>query len=124
MRFLFVHSGFHAARCWERTIAELEALGRSGCAVDIPGHGALVDQESTFANRRDVIVSVLRAGSHEKSVLVGHSGGGFDATLAADARPDLVSHIVYLAAVLPRENRTYPEAMAMHDARCRRRPGG
>ena len=49
-------------------------------------------------------------------VLVGHSGGGFDATLAANARPDLVSHIVYLAAALPREGRTYPEAMAMRDA--------
>jgi pimeloyl-ACP methyl ester carboxylesterase len=48
-------------------------------------------------------------------VVVGHSGGGFDATLAADARPDLVSHIVYLAAALPREGRTYPEAMAMRD---------
>ena len=49
-------------------------------------------------------------------VLVGHSGGGFDATLAADAAPDLVSHIVYLAAALPREGRTYPEAMAMRDS--------
>ena len=48
-------------------------------------------------------------------VLVGHSGGGFDATLAADAAPDLVGHIVYLAAALPREGRTYPEAMAMRD---------
>ena len=30
-------------------------------------------------------------------------------------RPDLVSHITYLAAALPREGRTYPEAMAMRD---------
>ena len=49
-------------------------------------------------------------------VLVGHSGGGFDATVAADAATDLVSHIVYLAAALPREGRTYPEAMAMRDS--------
>ena len=38
-----------------------------------------------------------------------------DSTLAADAAPDLVRHIVYLAAALPREGRTYPEAMAMRD---------
>jgi pimeloyl-ACP methyl ester carboxylesterase len=49
-------------------------------------------------------------------VLVGHSGGGFDATLAADAAPELVSHITYVAAALPREGRTYPEAMAMRDS--------
>jgi pimeloyl-ACP methyl ester carboxylesterase len=112
VRFLFVHGGFHASWCWERTIAELQELGHDGVAVDLPGHGALVDQESTLANRRDAIVALMRPGD----VLVGHSGGGFDATLAADARPDLVSHIVYLAAALPREGKTYPEAMAMRDA--------
>ena len=111
MRFVFVHGGFHAAWCWDSTIAELEALGHQGVAVDLPGHGARVDEESTLANRRQAIVEVLQPGD----VLVGHSGGGFDATLAADAAPDLVGHIVYLAAALPREGRTYPEAMAMRD---------
>jgi pimeloyl-ACP methyl ester carboxylesterase len=111
VRFLFVHGGFHASWCWERTIAELRESGHEGVAVDLPGHGSLVDQESTLANRRDAIVALMQPGD----VVVGHSGGGFDATLAADARPDLVSHIVYLAAALPREGRTYPEAMAMRD---------
>jgi pimeloyl-ACP methyl ester carboxylesterase len=111
VRFVFVHGGFHAAWCWDRVIAELRSLGHEGIAVDLPGHGALVDQESTLANRRDAIVSVLEAGD----VLVGHSGGGFDATLAADGAPEKVGHITYLAAALPREGRTYPEAMAMRD---------
>src|SRR6516164_1837156 len=99
MRFVFVHGGFHAAWCWERTIAELRALGHEGIAVDLPGHGARVDEESTLTNRRDAIVSVLQPGD----VLVGHSGGGFDITVAADAAPHLVSHMVYLAAGLPLE---------------------
>lgn len=115
MRFVLVHGGFHAAWCWEHTIAELSSLGHDAVAVDLPGHGGLSDQESTLANRRDTIVAAFLAAGSEKSVLVGHSGGGFDATLAADARPDLVSHICYLAAALPREGRTYPEAMAMRD---------
>jgi pimeloyl-ACP methyl ester carboxylesterase len=111
VRFVFVHGGFHAAWCWKRVITELESLGHEGIAVDLPGHGALAEQESTLANRRDATVSVLEPGD----VLVGHSGGGFDATLAADAAPEKVSHIAYLAAALPREGRTYPEAMAMRD---------
>lgn len=110
MRFAFVHGGFHAAWCWSRTIPELERLGHTAIAVDLPGHGDRLDEESTLDNRRDAIVSALRPGD----VLVGHSGGGFDATLAADAATDLVSHIVYLAAALPREN--YPEAMTMRNA--------
>ena len=84
MRFVFVHGGFHAAWCWGRTIAELQRLGHDGVAVDLPGHGALVDEESTLANRRAAIVAAIAPGD----VLVGHSGGGFDATLAADAVPE------------------------------------
>jgi pimeloyl-ACP methyl ester carboxylesterase len=112
MRFVFVHGGFHAGWCWAHTIAELEELGHQGVAVDLPGHGARLDEVSTITNRRDAVASELRAGD----VLVGHSGGGFDATLGADAAPDLVSHIVYLAAALPREGRSYTEAMTMRNA--------
>lgn len=91
VRFVFVHGGFHAAWCWDRVLAELADLGHDGVAVDLPGHGALVRQDSTLANRRDAIVAAMQPGD----VLVGHSGGGFDQTLAADARPDLVKHIIY-----------------------------
>ena len=112
MRFVFVHGGFHAAWCWERTIDALEALGHEGVAVDLPGHGSRVDEESTLANRREAVASVIRDGD----VVVGHSGGGFDATLGVDEAPEKVSHVVYLAAALPREGRTYTEAMTMGNA--------
>jgi pimeloyl-ACP methyl ester carboxylesterase len=114
VRFVFVHGGFHAGWCWERTIAELDRMGHESVAVDLPGHGARVDDslaEWTIPRRRDAILEVVRPGD----VLVGHSGGGFDATVAADAAVDDVSHIVYLAAALPREGRSYPEAMAMRN---------
>ncbi|HYY00474.1 MAG TPA: alpha/beta fold hydrolase, partial [Mycobacterium sp.] len=112
MRFVLVHGGFHASWCWGRTIPELERLGHSAVAVDLPGHGGRLNEESTLANRSAAIVSVLQHGD----VLVGHSGGGFDATLAADAATDLVGHVVYLAAALPREGRSYPEAMTMRNS--------
>jgi pimeloyl-ACP methyl ester carboxylesterase len=109
MRFVLVHGGFHAAWCWTHTILELGRLGHQAVAVDLPGHGSRRDEVSTLANRREAIASVL----HEGDVLVGHSGGGFDATLGADAAPDKVSHMVYLAACLPREGHSYTEAMTM-----------
>lgn len=112
MRFVFVHGGFHASWCWSRTSAELEKLGHEAVAVDLPGHGARIDEASTLANRRQAVASVLR----DSDVLVGHSGGGFDATLGADTAPGLVSHIIYLAAALPREGRSYTEAMTMRNA--------
>jgi pimeloyl-ACP methyl ester carboxylesterase len=106
MRFVLIHGGFHGAWCWSRTIPELQRLGHQAVAIDLPGHGQRRDERSTLADRRDAIVSVLRPGD----VLVGHSGGGYDITLAADAAPHLVSHMVYLAAGLPLEGRTILEA--------------
>jgi pimeloyl-ACP methyl ester carboxylesterase len=107
VRFVLVHGGFHGAWCWERTIPELQRLGHDAIAVDVPGHGALVDEPATMDNRLDAVVSVLEAGD----VLVGHSGGGFEITRAAGARPDLVSHVCYLAAALPREGKLMHEAL-------------
>ena len=106
MRFILIHGGFHGAWCWERTIAELGKLGHEALAIDLPGHGARRWERSTLADRRDAIVEVMREGD----VLVGHSGGGFDITLAADARPELVHHMVYLAASMPIEGRPLVEA--------------
>ncbi|HEY8527594.1 MAG TPA: alpha/beta fold hydrolase [Acidimicrobiales bacterium] len=112
MRFVLVHGGFHGAWCWGPTIAELERLGHEAVAVDLPGHGERRDEQPTIASRRDTIVAALRPGD----VVVGHSGGGYDATIAVDAATDLVSHVVYLAAGLPREGRTIPEAMTNRNA--------
>lgn len=112
MRFVLVHGGFHAAWCWNDTIDQLNQVGHEAIAVDLPGHGSRIEEESTLANRREAIASVIRDGD----VVVGHSGGGFDATLGVDAVPELVSHVIYLAAALPREGRSYTEAMTMTNA--------
>lgn len=101
MRFVLVHGGFHGAWCWTRLIPEIESLGHKALAIDLPGHGERRSEPSNLANRRDAIVEIMEAGD----VLVGHSGGGFDITLAADAAPDKVGHLIYLAAGLPIEGR-------------------
>ena len=86
--------------------------GMTRVAVDLPGHGARVDEESTLANRRDAIVSALQPGDVCWS---GIPAAGSTPRWPRTRAPDLVSHIVYVAAALPREGRTYPEAMAMRD---------
>jgi pimeloyl-ACP methyl ester carboxylesterase len=107
MRFVLVHGGFHGAWCWDRLIPELERLGHSAVAIDLPGHGARRDEQVTVANRRDAVLAVMEPGD----VLVGHSGGGFEITLAADAAPDKVRHLIYLAAVLPAEGLSLLDAL-------------
>ena len=111
MRFVLVHGGFHGAWCWSPTIPELEKLGHEAIAIDIPGHGERVHEEATMPGRLDAVLDVLQAGD----VLVGHSGGGLEITLAANAAPELVSHLVYLAAALPLEGRLMQEALVYRD---------
>jgi pimeloyl-ACP methyl ester carboxylesterase len=106
MRFVLVHGGFHGAWCWSRVIPQLQALGHEAIAVDLPGHGSRRDEFSTLQNRPQAIIDAMRRGD----VLVGHSGGGYDITLAADAAPEKVGHLVYLAAALPIEGRPLIEA--------------
>jgi pimeloyl-ACP methyl ester carboxylesterase len=107
MRFVLVHGGFHGAWCWSRVVPELQRLGHDAVAVDLPGHGARRDERSTLAGRRDAILDILEPGD----VLVGHSAGGADITLAADAAPERVGRLVYLAAALPRQGRSLVEAL-------------
>jgi pimeloyl-ACP methyl ester carboxylesterase len=111
MRFVLVHGGFHGAWCWERVIDELGDLGHQAVAVDLPGHGQRSHEvePTTFQGRVAAVLDSVRPGD----VLVGHSGGGFDITHVANAVPDSIAHVCYLAAGLPREGRTWPEAMAM-----------
>jgi len=106
MRFLLIHGGFHGAWCWRDVIPQIERLGHEAVAIDLPGHGKRREQRSMLADRRDAIVSAMQPGD----VLVGHSGGGFDITLAADAAPEKVGHLVYLAAGVPIEGRPLVEA--------------
>jgi pimeloyl-ACP methyl ester carboxylesterase len=106
MRFVLIHGGFHGAWCWERVIPHLSALGHEAIAIDLPGHGERRRERSLLSDRREAIVEVLQDGD----VLVGHSGGGFDITLAAAAHPQKVAHMVYLAAGVPIEGRPLVEA--------------
>ena len=111
MRFVLIHGGFHGAWCWSRTVPELERLGHEAIAIDIPGHGARVHEAATMAGRLEAVLDVLQAGD----VLVGHSGGGLEISRAADAAPELVNHVVYLAAALPLEGRLMQEALVYRD---------
>lgn len=99
MRFVLVHGGLHGAWCWKYLIPELAARGHAAIAIDLPGHGERVNEEASLAGYRDAIAEAIEPGD----ILVGHSAGGFFASLGADAAIDRVRHIVYLAGGLPIE---------------------
>jgi pimeloyl-ACP methyl ester carboxylesterase len=93
MRFVLVHGGTSGAFCWAKLLPELDALGHESVAIDLPGHGARRDERSTVEGYRDAVLEVLQDGD----VLVGNSLGGCVVTVAADAAPQVLRHVIILA---------------------------
>lgn len=102
MRFVLVHGGHHGAWCWEKLTPELEALGHSAVAIDLPGSGERLKEKATFDSWRSAFRDVVEDGD----VLVGHSMGGFAISIAADELPDEVGRLIYLSAAVPVEGGT------------------
>ncbi|MFN3938509.1 MAG: alpha/beta fold hydrolase [Gemmobacter sp.] len=98
---LLIHGSCHGAWAWDLVIPELEVLGHSARAIDLPGHGrdATPAARVTLDLYAEAIVSALR--EQGPSVLVGHSMGGYPITAAAARAPDLVRRLVYVCAYLP-----------------------
>ena len=107
MRFILIHGGFHGAWCWGRVVPDLTRLGHEAIAIDLPGHGERsAERPANYRQRIQPILDVLREGD----VLVGHSGGGYDISVAANLAPERVGHMIFLAAGLPIEGMSVVEA--------------
>jgi pimeloyl-ACP methyl ester carboxylesterase len=110
-RLLLVHGAFHGAWCWDRLRPELERLGISHEAVDLP-----------FTSTADDVAAVRRAidGAGESITVVGHSFGGAVISAAAveGGKPyGTVSSLIYLTAFMtaPEQHVDFSGAPGMAD---------
>ncbi|WP_016905544.1 alpha/beta fold hydrolase [Streptomyces xiaopingdaonensis] len=121
--FVLVHGAFANSFSFAPLQAELGLLGHRSVGVDLPGHGfgatyprayqAPQDADAlatapgsiegvTLGDNTAHLTGVLeRAKRNGPVVLVSHSRGGITATAAANARPDLIDHLVYVSAWCP-----------------------
>jgi pimeloyl-ACP methyl ester carboxylesterase len=103
-RLILVHGGVHGSWCWEKVLEPLRALGHDVETVDLPGREASTDALATVT--LDDWVACLSAQidtGPTPVTLVAHSMGGISASIVASRRPDDVAHVVYVAAVVPRD---------------------
>jgi pimeloyl-ACP methyl ester carboxylesterase len=101
--FVLVDGAFQDEAGWESVIAALESAGHTAVTVDLGSNdedGAPIPT-STLAGYRDAVVSAIEE-QEGSVVLVGHSFGGMIISEAAEAIPDRIETLVYLAAYLPR----------------------
>jgi pimeloyl-ACP methyl ester carboxylesterase len=104
--YLFIHGALRGAWLWERIIPLLQKKGGMNIiALDLPGHGkraaerAGVDM-SAYIN--DIISSIKKQNLSD-IVLVGHSMSGVIISRVGEEVPERIRHLVYLAAVVPRD---------------------
>lgn len=100
---VLVHGSFHDGRCWDRVRPLLEAQGHQVAVVNFTGqcggslkHGYRVSMHDYAV---DIIDVAERCG--KPVIAVGHSMGGIAISAAAQKRPELFRHLVYLTALVP-----------------------
>ncbi|RVT85784.1 alpha/beta fold hydrolase [Rhodobacteraceae bacterium CCMM004] len=98
---LLVHGAGHGAWCWERVLPLLTARGHAARALDLPGHGA--DATPARDVSLDTYAAAVADATGPRTVLVGHSMGGYSITLAAERAPERVARLIYVAAHVPRD---------------------
>jgi len=99
--FVLVHGAWHGAWCWYKTATLLQADGHRVTVLDLPAHG--IDPRPaatvTAALYAQHVVAVIDA-IDEPVILVGHSMGGTVVSNVAEACPQRLEKLVYLAAFL------------------------
>ncbi len=137
--YLLIHGSWHGAWCWYKITARLEAAGHTVIVPDLPSHGRdwTPPGQLTMQDYVDTVTRILDAAA-EPVVLVVHSRNGIVAAQAAEARPERIRTLVYLASYLPPIGDTAPLAQsrgegqwahdpglaALGEAECRRQPRG
>lgn len=113
--FVLVHGAFQDASGWESVADTLEAEGHTVIAVDLPGRNAQGDEAkaASLQSYIDTAVAAVEA-TTEPVILVGHSFGGFTISGVAEAVPDRVELLVYLAAYVPESGESM-EKLAISD---------
>lgn len=99
---ILVHGACHGGWCWEMVVPPLEAAGYRVLAPDLP-ELPLTEREPVARWGELVAELAEREARNDRVALVGHSRGGTVVSAAAEAAPDAIARLVYLAAsLLPR----------------------
>jgi pimeloyl-ACP methyl ester carboxylesterase len=102
--FVFVHGAFFDGSGFAATEALLQKRGYRAIHVDLPGRKGQSGSpaEQSLETYRQAVMAKIKDVPGQL-ILVGHSFGGIVASDAAEAIPDRVTEIIYLAALLPRD---------------------
>lgn len=104
---LLIHGAWHGSWCWANVQSILQLAGRNVVTVDLPGRAGDHSSVETLTLKRyaDKVLRVAEL-QGEPVIAVGHSMAGAVISAAAEKRPELVRHLVYLSAYLPADGQS------------------
>jgi len=104
--YLLIHGAMRGAWLWDKLMPLLMKAGANPIAIDLPGHGDRTSEGSfvTMSNYITDVIEFIRKENLRDLVLVGHSMSGIVISKVAEEIPERVKHLVYLAAVVPKNN--------------------
>lgn len=112
MHIILIHGAWQGGWVWDAVVPALQAAGRTPHPVDLPGSAPDISDTDraavTFADQVEHLVD-LTDGLEGDIAVVGHSGGGMAASSLAEARPDRIAGIVYVAGMMLPPGVKYPE---------------
>lgn len=114
-----VHGAFADSHVWQGVEAKLKADGYPVLVIDLPGRpGAPMSPANVSLDLyRDTVLGALAA-TPRPAVLVGHSFAGITISAVAEAAPEKVKTLVYVAAYLPHDGDSLVSmAQQDHDAK-------
>ncbi len=102
--YVLVHGAFEDHSIWDAVAAGLRDAGQQVIAVDLPGRAGRHEGDGllTLDQYRDDLEERV-SGLKTPVILVGHSFGGITISNLAEAHPEQVRTLVYLAALLPKD---------------------
>lgn len=123
---LLIHGAFRGAWLWDRVMPLLIKCGANPVAIDLPGHGLRVDERNgiNMSSYIEDVVSFIRRNNLRDIVLVGHSMSGIIISKVAEEMPERVRHLVYLGAVVPKDNEALIDLLPMERKESLRRLEG
>jgi len=98
---VLIHGAWQGSWAFESWLPALRERGFRARAVDLPGNGwpPAPDAPASLESYTAHVVDVVRW-LDEPVVLVGHSGGGITASQVAEAIPERIAALVYLAGIM------------------------